>query len=928
MKKKLTIGILSTLIIIAGLLSFLYVKVLPYVISNSKVISFIEKEVKNLTDADLSIKFPELKTGFNSAIGFKAYEIKLKKNDEILFEVKNPDVQISLKDMVKQRIILDKFLVEYIFADVSKLMALIPQQETTGEKDSSNWTVDFYDSVLALKKGVILYHLDPDVDIKLDAYKLFINNKNKYERFVHFNLDTTLKKADQTLHFSIGDNNKVIIKEKHIYVKDCIFSVNKSEVHINAEASRETGTNLNLSAKNFNVDDIISIVGSNLLVSNGSEIISYFKDIKGSFDFDINIVNDDINGTINMNRGTLKVIPVADLPLTVDKGQILITSNDITLKDFKGYYGSTRKNHIDLKGTVKDYTKSCDTEIIVSTVATNEFAEKYLSELVGFPFTIIGEAGTGIIIKSIYDKIDIIWASKLEKGDDILVDGASLTPTGYDRAVKADLHVEDNILNIKDINYYIASEIVRGVKVKPVLSLNGDIDISQPIPFVKKLGFVIPEPLPSEFLNVLIGQKLFKGGQFYGDLSMLNNGTYPVIKGRLNAEKIIIPSERVFIKSGEFYTTKDSLNIKSEGYYKRSKYDFSGTIANRIMFPIVIKNIDFGIDKIDIEKLMQSFNQQNTVAVQAQPQTVETAEYDYENYDEDQDANAVAFDVNNLIIERCILRLDDGKYKDINFGNLKANLTLDKNNILQLHSNRFDIADGISSVKVFCDLKNHLYNITLGIKDVNSDVMSASLLNLPREISGKASGLIELNTDDSLKLNGAIKFSVKDGTIQKVGLIEYILKFAAVFRNPIAMISPATLSDMVNIPEGNFDSITGELYLKDNVVELLKIKSAAPQLGSYIVGRYNIETGDAILRIYTKFSSKNKGLAGVLRNFSLNSLANRIPLSSRNDAHYYAAELEQIPEIEAEEKDCQIFLTKVDGDVINNNFLSSLKKIK
>ena len=82
------------------------------------------------------------------------------------------------------------------------------------------------------------------------------------------------------------------------------------------------------------------------------------------------------------------------------------------------------------------------------------------------------------------------------------------------------------------------------------------------------------------------------------------------------------------------------------------------------------------------------------------------------------------------------------------------------------------------------------------------------------------------------------------------------------------------------------------------------------------------------MRIYTKFSSVKKGFAGFLRNISLNSLANRVPLSSRNDANYYAAELKELPPIDADEKDCQIFLTKVDGDVVNNNFLSSLKKIK
>lgn len=216
----------------------------------------------------------------------------------------------------------------------------------------------------------------------------------------------------------------------------------------------------------------------------------------------------------------------------------------------------------------------------------------------------------------------------------------------------------------------------------------------------------------------------------------------------------------------------------------------------------------------------------------------------------------------------------------------------------------------------------------LGILDVNSDIIATTLLTLPREISGKASGLIELNTDDSMKLNGSVKFLIKDGTIQKVGLVEYILKFAALFRNPLVMISPSTFSDLVNIPEGNFDKITGTLLIKDNVVERMMIKSSAPQLSSFIVGRYDIENSDAALRIYTKFSNKNKGFAGFMRNISLNSLANRIPLSSRNDRNYYSAEISQLPPIDANEKDCQIFLTKVDGDVEHNNFISSLKKIK
>lgn len=922
MKRKIILGLAGILTGLICLLTIFYLFLFPYLISNTKTLTVIEKQLENITGASIIIKDPKIKTGIE--ISIKVNEIIIKKDETRIFEIKGLDASFSLNEVFQKKIIINKLLTKYFYADINKLMELIPQQKSTAK---SEWVLDFYDSILGLRESTIIYSPAPDINMEIKADKIFVNNNKKYERFVHFNIDTTIKKNNRKIHFNICDNNRVIIKEGKLLIKDCIFKINKSDVHINASASRKEGLNVNLTSKKINIDDIILITGSNLIINNGSEILSYFKDIKGSFDFNITFKKSGLDGEIKMNDLKLKVVPAANIPITVTKGRINLSSTDINFQDFAGYYGTQKRNKMTLTGVIKDYTKSCDTKILVKTTATNEFAEKYLTQMVGFPFKIIGSAGTQININSIYNKIDIIWSSKLSKGEDILVDGASLTPTGYDRAVQAKLHFENNILNINDISYYIAQEIIRGSKVKPVLTLDGEVDFSHQLPVVQKLGFEIPNPLPSEFLNVLIGQKLFKGGKFYGKITMSDGGKIPKLEGYLKAEKIIIPSQRIFIKSGELCTNKENINIKSEGRYKRSKYNFSGVIDNKIKYPVIVKNIDFGLDSIDVARVMKSFNVQNTSAVK-QTEITNNYNYDYENYDETSDTETVVFDVNNLIIEQCILKLDKGKYKDINFSDLTANLTLDKNNILELKSNRFNIAEGISSLKVFCDLKEHKYKVLLGIKDVNSDIISTSLLNLPREISGKSSGIINLNTDDSLKLNGEIKFNVKNGTIQKIGLIEYILKFAAIFRNPIAMISPATISDIVNIPEGNFDKITGELYLKENVVELLKIKSSAPQLSSYIVGRYNIEDGDAILRIYTKFSNKNKGFAGALRNFSLNSLANRIPLSSRNDANYYASEISQLPPIDADEKDCQIFLTKVDGDIVNNNFLSSLKKIK
>lgn len=925
MKKKIKVigGVICAAAVLASMPFVLYLKVLPDTVSNPKCIKFVENKVKSFTNIDIDIKNPVLTTAFSPILAFKTDEIAISKDNIEILNIQNLDTEISFKDILKKKIILNKFGLDYIFADVNKLMTLLPAQKTEKKKQESEWDIDFYDSILSLKKSLILYNLEPDVSIRLNADNLKIDNTQKIEKYIHFDIETQIKKKDKTLHFAIADKNKVVIKNKTIFVNDCVLDINKSNVHINANASRKTGMKINLSSKDFKVQDVTDIVNSNIIINNGSELLSFFKDMDGSFDFNIDLSKNDLKGIVNLNKLALKIVPVSNLPIVLDKGTVLLSTNDITFKDFTGYHGSGSDNKLTINGIMKDYTKSCDTEVTITTVARNDFAKNYLSKLVGIPLEIVGKAGTRIIVKSIYNKIDVDWASKLAKGDDILVDGSSLTPTGWDRAVQATLHFEDQILNIKNINYYIAQEIVKGSKVKPVLTLSGNVDCSKPVAVVQDIGFNIPKPLPSEFLNVLIGQRLFKGGNFSGELAMDNTGAYPVIKGKMQAQNIRIPSQRLAIKNGELYTDNDSIHIVTDGWYKRTKFDFAGDIANGLKYPIVVKNVDFGMENLDVDKLLASFNKQNTDAVNNAPQV----SVDTDDNDKDAD-EAVVFDVNNLIIERCIFRLKEGNYKDINFGNIVANLTLDKNNILELKSNRFDIAEGISSLKVICDLKNHKYNFKLGVKDINSDIMSTTLLNLPREISGKASGIMDLYTDNSLKLNGKMKFVVNDGQIQKIGLVEYVMKFAALFRNPLVMISPSTVSDMVNIPEGKFKKITGDMTIRNNKIELMKIKSASPQLSSFIVGCYDIETGDATLRIYTKFSNRKKGFAGALRSVSLNSLANRIPLSSRNDAQYYANELEQLPKLETGEEESQVFLTKVDGDVVNNNFLSSLKKIK
>lgn len=924
-KAKIIVSLGATVGILAVAPFALYLKVLPYAVSHPTFISFAEKMVNKYAELDVSIIHPELKTSLSPVIEFKVDELSVSKKGARLLSVNNFDTIISFKEIFDKNIIIQKLGADYIFADINKLMAL-GQTKKEGQK-KSEWGFDFFDSLLYVKKSMFLYKVEPETYVTLKADDLRIDNTQKVLRYVHFNLTSDIRKDGKDLHFNFADRNAVFIKNKAIWVQNCYLIFNNSKIFFNVWADKKKNYKIEVFSNKIDVADVLTLIDSGIVENNLDEPLSYFKDLKGSFNFNVKLSNNDLKGIVNLNKISCKIVPLSNIPLLLQKGKIAMTKRDITLSDFNGYYNNKQANKVEMHGTVKDYLKSIDTDIVARAVVTNDFMLNYLSKMIGTRVELVGgSTKTKIDLKSKNNKIDILWLFGVKKGQDILVDGASLTPVNYIRGVKGDLHFENNLLNIKSIDYYIVPDSFtkeQAQKVKPVVKLAGNVDFSKPEPFVKNLGFEIPRPLPSEFLNVLIGDKMFKKGKIAGKMEMINGANFPYLNGNLSMDEVFIPSQRVFVKHGEMTTTDGMLNLAAQGGYRRSKFDFTGNLLNQIKFPIVVKHTNLTIDSVDVEKFIASANNQSSEAITSEKFDVKPS-----GEAKDNDDNTPTFDIGNFIVEDCVLHIKEGKYKDINFDDVKATLTLDKNSVLNMYSNRFAIAEGHSSAKVNCDLKKHKYNLKLGILDVNSDIIATTLLTLPREISGKASGLIELNTDDKMKLNGSVKFMIKDGTIQKVGLVEYILKFAALFRNPLVMISPSTFSDLVNIPEGNFDKIIGTLSIRDNVVERMMIKSSAPQLSSFIVGRYDIEKSDATLRIYTKFSNRNKGFAGFLRNISLNSLANRIPLSSRNDSNYYSAEISQLPPIDADEKDCQIFLTKVDGDVEHNNFISSLKKIK
>ena len=938
MNKKFKRLIFSVLTVLLLFLS-LYIFVLPKIVSNLQFVYVLEKFINKNFNAELIINHPVLKTSIKPEISFGVENLSLKKDGETLLALQNFDAKINFYKIFVRKITLEKLGADNIYIDINKLQKLsFKDKKKEKKKGKSFFKLECFNTLFYVKKCAILYESSKGVLAKLLAKDLEISDSRE-PKMLHFGVYLDLYHNNQHLKLFFKERNNVYFKNRKLHADDFKFKVNNSEVTVNLLLDEKGKYDLSFASDKFEIDNVNQFLNTDLIIPDGHEFVSCFKDFTGDFNFKLNLKNDKINGFFKINKIGAKLIPLANIPVTLTQGLITINSNDIEFMDFKGFYGLNNRNSLEMKGAVKDYLKTAQTEIFVNGKVYDEFA-KYLSKLAGIKINVKNSAKTDFKISFANgEKMDILGSIFVPKGSDVLFEDASISPVKYDREISINMDLLKENLSINNIDYRILGN--DNSIAKPLVTVNGKVNIASG--FLNELGFNIPEPLPTEFFNVLLGRRIFRRGTFSGNMKFVNS-KIPYLDGNVALKDTFIVGQGLIIKNMDLKSKNESVKVNSEGIFRRARYKFDADMQNKMLFPLIINDINLTFDEIDVEKIIQTFAPrpqqpvnrpiQNRPKIELAKSNISSEYFDIEDKKQETSISAndeapIVFQPNLVEIKKCMLNVGKGVYKKINFGNLHADLTLSRGGILQIHSNKFDFAEGNSALKVYCDLAREKYSIRLGAKDVDTDAISTSILNLSKEITGKAKALIELNTDSTFKLNGKMQFEINDGSIAKLGLIQYVLNMASVFRNPLAMVSPVSVFDMVNIPEGSFKKINGTLIIADNSIKALMIKSSSPQLSAFIVGRINLENMDASLRIYTKFNDKNDGVFGFLRGFSLNALARKARTYTKGEnISYYAAELEMLPKLETGDETAQVFITKFDGDIQSANFISSLKKIK
>ena len=88
--------------------------------------------------------------------------------------------------------------------------------------------------------------------------------------------------------------------------------------------------------------------------------------------------------------------------------------------------------------------------------------------------------------------------------------------------------------------------------------------------------------MPCEFLNVFVGEKIFKKGTIKGNLNVVFKNDIPYLDADMQINKTLIPSQRIALKHVVLNTNNKLINIDAQGRFKKASFNFNGKINNEL----------------------------------------------------------------------------------------------------------------------------------------------------------------------------------------------------------------------------------------------------------------------------------------------------------------------------------------------------------
>ncbi len=500
---------------------------------------------------------------------------------------------------------------------------------------------------------------------------------------------------------------------------------------------------------------------------------------------------------------------------------------------------------------------------------------------------------------------------------DINSDGMSTNPV----SIISDVILYPNRLHVTSMTYNqsILSQSNRK-SLQNHLTASGDINLLKD----NVIGFnnfkiKTNEPTNARIFNILLKKPTIKQGMFTTDLTINGTSLAPQILGFLNISNIDIPLFDATIRDINLDFQNDFINVLSKGVILTSDINLFARIANKLTPPYSIEDLKIQAEKLDLNKITTLLNDLDIDNLRkhraAAGDMAITPDF---VYIKNADVNA-----DNIIIKKAIAT------------DFSANFNIANDNMLRVNDYNFHIANGTVNGKIDYNLDNLSGNATMSIKDADAQIIAESFFDMAGQMYGTVTGDMNVSCKgasgvDCLKtLSGNGQFKVIDGRMPKLGSLEYLLKATNLVTGGITGLSINGIIDLITpLKTGNFESISGDIKVKDGVANDINVYSSGKDLNIYLTGSYDFSTLIANMTIYGSLSKDFSTILGKISNLSLNRLLNTIPGIKFNEINPKStSDINKIPNFDKTSV-LRVFRAEIEGDINSSNYVKSFHWIR
>lgn len=490
---------------------------------------------------------------------------------------------------------------------------------------------------------------------------------------------------------------------------------------------------------------------------------------------------------------------------------------------------------------------------------------------------------------------------------------------GKTSLINAQMYLSGNELKIDEITLYTLKEnkgLSRDLKANisgtKIVSFRGKVfNINNQKEPILDLTMNIPNQITTSIPGYVDSSVKLKG-----DLNLNGSLKKPNLKGYLSIPSVLIPTMKIAGKNMGLHFNNNSIStICPQMTVANSAISFNSVILSDFSNGIVVKNIDFAAENIDLNSLIANL-------------------YKYTQIEDN------TKDTTKLTILGGKSSIGKFKTAGIVASNISSDVSL-KNNILKLSRLKGEAYNGKIGGEITYNIPLTLTALDLQGRNLSAGPAIKALTGMPEEFKGQ----LDFDSNISMKgiskeqilksLKGNTNFILQNGKMGTLGKFEHLLHAQNVISNSIFNATLNTMAGAVMVKNtGYYKYMKGKVSFNNGWAKIDMIKTSGPTMSMYITGRYELLSNWANLVILGRISDDVVRLLGPLGDLSVSKVFSSIskvspitsPLIKQMTTNPYTENISMIPDLTPKtELPTKEFKVIIDGRVDSQNSVKSFK---